>query len=91
MARRLARPLYGVKYCANTASGKKQVHDLDNEKTQCQIDEIVASGQAKPYNYLADAYNAGYDNCRWCLAGQAELINTDCTDSFDQLRTGNTE
>jgi hypothetical protein len=69
MARRQGYPLYGAKYCANTNPSKKEVHDLDNEKTQCQINEIIAAGHAKPYNSLADAHSDGYDNCAYCLGG----------------------
>lgn len=34
----------GIRYLGNT--NKKEVHDLQNEKTQCQIDEILAAGHA---------------------------------------------
>lgn len=65
--RRQGYPLYGAKYCANTSPSKKEVHDLDNEKTQCQIDEIIRAGHAKLYNSLSEAHNDGYDNCAWCI------------------------
>jgi hypothetical protein len=58
----------GERYLANTA--KKEVHDLDNEKTganQCQIDEIIRAGNDRPYTTLAAAHNAGYDNCAYCI------------------------
>ena len=48
MTRRQGPPLNGAQYCANTSPSKKEVHDLDNEKTLCQIDEIVQAGHAKP-------------------------------------------
>ena len=67
MARRQGYPLYGAKYCANTSPSKKEVHDLDNEKIHCQIDEIIQAGHAKPYDYLSDAHRDGYDNCYWCI------------------------
>jgi len=69
MARRQGYPLYGAKYCANTSPSKKEVHDLDNEKTQCQIDEIIRAGHAVPFNSLLDAHNQGYDNCAYCIGG----------------------
>ena len=69
MARRYGPPLNGAQYCANTSPSKKEVHDLDNEKSQCQIDEIIAAGHAKPYHSLAEAHNDGYDNCHWCIGG----------------------
>lgn len=60
-------PLSGAKYCANT--NKMEVHDLDNEQTGCQIDEIIEADHAVPYNSLAEAQKKGYDNCAWCLGG----------------------
>lgn len=48
-----------------------EVHDLTNEKPQCQIDEIIAAGHAIVFNpdTLARAHAEGYDNCAWCLGG----------------------
>ena len=69
MARRQGYPLYGAKYCANASPSKKEVHDLDNEKTQCQINEIIAAGHAVPLNSLQDAHNQGFDNCAYCIGG----------------------
>ena len=69
MARRYGYPLYGAKYCANTSPSKKEVHDLDNEKIQCQIDEIIAAGHAVPFSSLQDAHNQGFDNCAYCIGG----------------------
>jgi len=67
MARRPGHPLYGAKYCANTSPSKREVHDLDNEKTVCQIGEIIQAGHAKPYNSLITAHDDGYDNCHYCI------------------------
>jgi len=67
MTRRIEPPLYGAKYCGNKA--KKEVHDLDNEKTQCQIDEIIRAGHATPYDTLDSAHRDGYDNCAYCIGG----------------------
>lgn len=67
MARRRGPPLNEAKYCGNTS--KMEVHDLDNEKSQCQIDEIIRAGNATPLHSLSDAHSAGYDNCHWCLGG----------------------
>jgi hypothetical protein len=55
----------GERYLGNT--NKTEVHDLDNEKTQCQIDEIIKAGHDRPFNSVSDARNAGYDNCAYCL------------------------
>ena len=67
MARRQGPPLYGRRYCGNTST--LEVHDLDNEQPQCQIDEIIQAGHAKPFDSLSDAHSAGYDNGHWCLGG----------------------
>ena len=64
----------GERYLANKSPSKKEVHDLDNEKTgtnQCQIDEIIKAKNDKPYNSLSDARRDGYDNCAYCLGSSA--------------------
>ncbi len=67
MARRHKGNMNGERYCGNT--DKKEVHDLDNEKTNCQIDEIIRAGHDKPFTTLPAAHSAGYDNCYYCLGG----------------------
>ncbi len=67
MTRRLTPPLNGARYCGNT--NEMEVHDLDNEKSSCQIDKIIAGGHARPYHSVESAHTAGYDNCHWCLGG----------------------
>lgn len=61
MARRYRGNMNGERYLGNTS--KKQVHDLDNEKTgtnECQIDEIIDAENDKPFHTLAAAHGAGY-------------------------------
>ena len=48
--RRYTGNMNGERYLANTSPSKKEVHDLDNEKTNCQIDEIIKAGHDKPYS-----------------------------------------
>ena len=50
-------------------SNKKEVHDLHNEKTQCQIDEIIAAGNAVLFtpDTLGQAHADGYDNGYYCI------------------------
>lgn len=67
MARRYTGNMNGERYLANTSPSKKEVHDLDNENTNCQIDEIIRARNDKPYNSLDAAHRDGYDNCHWCL------------------------
>lgn len=69
MARRYRGNMNGERYLANTSSTKLEVHDLDNEKTNCQIDEIIDAGHDKPYTSLQAAHDDGYDNCAYCLGG----------------------
>jgi hypothetical protein len=67
MARRYRGNMNGERYLANTSPSKLEVHDLDNEKTNCQIDEIIRAGHDKPYTSLASAHADGYDNCAYCI------------------------
>lgn len=48
-----------------------EVHDLQNENRNRQIDEIIRAGNAVTFSpdTLAQAHSEGYDNCSWCLAG----------------------
>ena len=69
MARRYRGNMNGEQYLANTSPSKLEVHDLDQEKTNCQIDEIIRAGHDKPYTSLSAARSAGYDNCAYCLGG----------------------
>ena len=67
MARRLDPPLDGNRYCGNT--NKKEVHDLDNEKIVCEIDEIIDAGHARIFtpDTLEQANKEGYDDCAYCI------------------------
>jgi len=69
MTRRYGPPLHGSRYCGNT--NKMEVHDLDNEKPQCQIDEIIAAGHVKIFSpdTLEQAHLEGYDNGEYCIGG----------------------
>lgn len=69
MARRNRGHMNGERYLANASPSKREVHDLDNEKVQCQIDEIIRAGNDRPYNSLEAARRDGYDNCAYCIGG----------------------
>ena len=72
MARRHSGHMNGERYLANTSPSKREVHDLDNEKTEktaCQIGEIIKAGHDKPYNSLEAAKRDGFDNCAYCIGG----------------------
>jgi hypothetical protein len=48
-----------------------EVHDTDNENTNCQLDEIQAEHR-RWYDTLQEAKrDLDYDNCHWCLGGSA--------------------
>ena len=63
--RRNTGNMRGEQYCGNTH--KMEVHDLDRETTNCQVNEIILAGHDRPFNSLAEAHGAGFDNCAWCL------------------------
>ena len=65
--RRYTGNMKGERYLGN--KNHKEVHDLDNEQPNCQIDEIIAAKDDVPFNTLSDAHNQGYDNCAHCLGG----------------------
>ena len=69
MTRRYRGRMNGERYLANTSPTKREVHDLDNEKTKCQINEIIAANHDKPYNSQQTANADGYDNCAHCIGG----------------------
>lgn len=69
------RPQTQWKYLLNIDEDNKEVHDLDNEKTSCQIGEIITANNAR---YLKEATNESelvqwlrqnpdYDGCAYCL------------------------
>ena len=63
--RRYTAYMSGERYLGNSES--KEVHDLEKEKQQCKIDEIVRSGKEQPFKSLKDAYAKEYNNCQFCL------------------------
>lgn len=65
--RRYTDNMNGERYLANTSPSKKEVDDLDNEQTNCQINEIIKAGHKKPFTSQSTANAAGYDNCAYCL------------------------
>lgn len=68
----MAHRIYGRgtrRYLGN--ENTTEVHDLENEKTNCQIDEILAAGNAVGFtpDTLNQAHSEGYDNGAYCLGG----------------------
>lgn len=65
MARRYSGNMNGERYLGN--KNTTEVHDLDNENTNCQINEIINAGNDRPFNTQSEAKSAGYDNCAYCI------------------------
>lgn len=57
------------KYLGNSDTDHMEVHDLLNEKRQCQINEIISAGNAVVFypDTLEQAHNEGYDNGAYCI------------------------
>ena len=66
MSRRHSGDMNGEQYLGN-ANPRKEVHDLDDEQTSCHIDDIIESGNDRPFTSLEAAHAEGYDNCHWCI------------------------
>jgi len=68
MARRYRSPFNAKRYIGNKR--KKEVHDLDNEHKNCQIDEIKLE-HVVTFNpdTLEQAHREGFDNCAYCISG----------------------
>lgn len=70
MARRSGYPYYGKQYLLNTNTN--ELHDLDNEKLFCRIDEIRVE-HIKMFDTLADGLEyqrktyGKWNGCYWCL------------------------
>ena len=54
-------------------NNKRQVHDILNQKENCQIDEIMIVH--KRYfipDTFTQANSEGYDSCIWCIGNSQE-------------------
>ena len=69
MARRYTSNMNGEQYLADRNPRLRQVHDLDNERIRCQVDEIIRAGHDWPCTSLFAAHADGYDNCAHCIGG----------------------
>lgn len=50
---------------------KTEVHDLKNEKTNCQVNTFINAGHAVTFSpdTVAQAHTERYDNCAYCIGG----------------------
>ena len=67
MSRRYRGNMSGERYLADTNPEMHHVHDLDNEKTECQIEAIMRAGLDKPFFTRLDASREGFTRCDYCL------------------------
>lgn len=73
--RNISTPVYSrptnKRFLGNSAPEHMEVHELNNEKPQCQIDEIIEAGHAVVFDpdTLEQAHNEGYDNGEYCIGG----------------------
>lgn len=66
--RRYRSPFNGKRYIGN--KNTMEVHDLDNEKAACQIDEIKTEHIVTfTPDTLSTAHSQGFDNCAHCIGG----------------------
>lgn len=69
--RRYGQPYNGKRYLVNTNESSKEIHDLDNESPNCQINEIkkihivMLDTEAEVKRYILN--NPGFNGCYWCL------------------------
>jgi hypothetical protein len=66
--RRYNPPFNGKRYIGN--KNTMEVHDLDNEKTECEIDKIKTEHVVTfTPDSLVTAHLQGFDNCAHCIGG----------------------
>lgn len=65
MTRRHSKPLYGKRYCGNKKT--RQLHDLERESFDCQINTIIVAGLAVGFNTVEEAKKAGYLTEHFCM------------------------
>jgi hypothetical protein len=71
MPRKYKGNMNGQQYVAQMNPYMRHVHDLDNESRNCLIDEIIRTGQDRPYNSLIEARRDDYNPCAFCLQDSA--------------------
>jgi len=56
-------------YLGNSSYANMEVHDIWNEKSQCQIPEIRKAGHVVVFDpdTPEQTHKEGYDNCAYCI------------------------
>lgn len=70
MTRRWSKGMAGEKYLGN--KDKKEVHDLEKEKPECRIDEIIHAEFDIAFRTIGDAHDQGYSDCPYCMLEEDE-------------------
>jgi len=79
--RRYTTCMRGERYLGNSESG--EVHDLDREKLQCNIDKIISDIKEIPFSTLEEAIAGGYSYCSFCF----KKVNSSLSDvSFSSAK-----
>jgi hypothetical protein len=68
ITKRFEPPYNGKQYLADTNTNR--VHDLDNEKTECDIDKIE-SEHIKMFDDIGQAYVEEFKDCEYCIEESA--------------------
>ncbi len=63
--RRYTAYMSGERFLADKKS--IAIHDLEHEKNDCLIDEIIRLGNELPFKRLEDAIENGYSKCSFCF------------------------
>jgi len=64
---------YPTRYLGNNNPNKDhEFHDLENENTNCQIDEIIGAKHDVPLRSKEEARAKGFDPCAWCMPGESQ-------------------
>lgn len=71
MATRVYSRPSNKRFLGNDNYNHMEVHDLNNEKTLCQINEIIRASHAVVFypDTLLQAHSEHYDNCAHCIGG----------------------
>ena len=64
LARRLNAPFFAKRYVGNSET--KILHDLDRERSECNIDEIPRN-RIQMFEWLSIPAGFGYSGCKSCM------------------------